>query len=50
MLRSMPTMAPTNALTTTSNENCATFSRSPRRTAGDRGVYGGHRHALAFTS
>ena len=30
--RSSPTMAPTNALTNTSSENCAAFSRSPRRT------------------
>ncbi len=27
----MPTIAPTNALTTTSSENCPRFSRSPRR-------------------
>src|SRR5712691_4343232 len=31
MLRSMPTIAPTNALTRTSSENCARFSRRPRR-------------------
>ena len=31
MLRSMPIIAPTNALTTTSKENCAKFSRKPRR-------------------
>ena len=30
----MPTIAPTNALTTTSSENCARFARSPRRGAG----------------
>ena len=36
MLRSIPTIAPTKALTTTSNENCAMFSRSPRRMAGAR--------------
>jgi hypothetical protein len=29
----MPTIAPTKALTTTSSENCARFSRSPRRTS-----------------
>ena len=34
MLRSRPTMAPTNALTTTSSANCPTFSRRPSRTAG----------------
>src|SRR2546427_3139233 len=28
--RSSPTMAPTKALTTTSNENCRQFARSPR--------------------
>src|SRR5438094_5505690 len=31
MLRSMPTIAPTKALTTTRRENCARFARSPRR-------------------
>src|SRR5437763_9396929 len=30
--RSRPTIAPTNAFTSTSSENCAAFSRSPRRT------------------
>ena len=30
--RSRPTIAPTKALTATSSENCAAFSRSPRRT------------------
>ena len=30
--RSSPTIAPTNALTATSNENCAAFSRRPSRT------------------
>ena len=29
MLRSMPTIAPTKALTRTSRENCAQFSRMP---------------------
>ena len=42
MLRSIPTTAPTNALTTTSSENCGRFSRSPSRTTGgtwrNRGV------------
>jgi len=32
MLRSIPTIAPTKALTTTSSENCARFSRTPGRT------------------
>src|SRR5829696_8269889 len=36
MLRSMPTIAPTNALTTTSNANCAAFARNPRCTPADR--------------
>ena len=31
MLRSMPTIAPTKASITTSNENWAAFSRSPSR-------------------
>ena len=32
-VRSIPTIAPTSALTTTSKLNCARFSRSPRRSA-----------------
>ena len=32
--RSSPTIAPTKALTATSSENCARFSRSPSRTCG----------------
>src|SRR5512133_891383 len=35
--RSRPTIAPTNALTATSSENCAAFSRSPSRTPRSRG-------------
>src|SRR5438552_971807 len=34
MERSIPTMAPTNALITSSSENCPRFSRRPRRLAG----------------
>ena len=34
MLRSIPTIAPTKALTTTGSENWARFSRRPRRTVG----------------
>src|SRR4030095_4458594 len=33
MLRSSPTMPPTNALTRTRSENCLQFSRNPRRTS-----------------
>src|SRR5688500_2300427 len=36
MLRSRPTMAPTNALTSTSSENCAAFARSPSLTSEPR--------------
>src|SRR5947209_18454335 len=34
--RSRPIIAPTNALMATSSENCAAFSRSPRRTRAER--------------
>src|SRR4026209_2286418 len=33
IVRSMPTIAPTNAFTTTRSVNCARFARMPRRTA-----------------
>ena len=49
MLRSMPTMAPTNALTTTSSENCAAFSRKPSRMTAGRSAPG-RRHACAFAA
>ena len=41
MERSIPTMAPTNALITSSSENCPRFSRRPRRLAGAATPSGG---------
>jgi hypothetical protein len=35
IVRSMPTRAPTKALTTTSSENCGRFSRRPSRMGGE---------------
>src|SRR5207244_11479935 len=38
MLRSIPTIAPTKALTRTRRENCATLARRPSRTPGSGAI------------
>src|SRR5690348_14173513 len=45
MLRSIPTIAPTNALTTTSRVNCAAFARNPSATLGNLLLAREQRHA-----